>query len=595
MEISHVIVTRLVIGWAVSSLTIAMILLIKKGFQKQISAKWQYHLWIFLLIALALPLLPSHLFNFGNPLGFFDTQPSHPLGPSAHATVEQGSQQNALQDFTVSVSPSLPDFLHIVIVGIWILGILVVSTLTAQAYFKIREIRRSTSAIQHEEVLRLFEQCKLDLNLSKNIDVGTSPRVKSAMTFGLFKTYVVLPTHFEDWLSMKELKYIFLHELYHYKNKDILTNDLLAIFQILYWFNPLVWIAFREMRLDREIACDHAVLNTLDPQDYVEYGNTMIHVAEKVSQPENFVLANQLNGSKKQLKKRIEKIANFTAESKLLKRKSFAIFMLVGIFVASQIPFISAMAKDHTRYDFKNERTVHEDLSKYFTGLDGGFVLYDMQADRYHIYNENHSTLRVSPDSTYKIFSALYALESKIITQENSTLKWNGKTYPYQAWNQDQDLYTAMSNSVNWYFEDLDKKSQRKDLQAFLKQIRYGNTDFSGGNGQYWLESSSLKISPVEQVQLLQAFYTNQFGFSEKNIQTVKDTIRLEEKADKQLSGKTGTGAVNHKNINGWFIGYVETGENTYFFATNIRDDDHAQGSRAAKITLSILKGKGIY
>ncbi|MGF7087996.1 bla regulator protein BlaR1 [Kroppenstedtia sanguinis] len=585
----------MVIGWIISSLTIAVILLIKKVFQKQLSAKWQYHLWFFLLIALSLPLLPSHLLNFGNHLPFFERNQGNPWELPANTTGDHGGQKDWSQDFTISVNPLLPDFLHIVIAGIWMAGIVVVSVLTVKACLKIRKIRKSTSKIKNEEVLLLFEQCKLDLNLSRNIYVGKSPLVKSAMTFGLFKTYVVLPTHFEDWLSMKELKYIFLHELHHYKNKDILTNDLLAIFQILYWFNPLVWIAFREMRLDREIACDHAVLNTLVPQDYVEYGNTMIHVADKVSQPENFVLANQLNGSKKQLKKRIEKIANFTAESKLLKRKSFAIFMLVGIFVASQIPFISAMAKDHTRYDFKNERTVHEDLSKYFTGLDGGFVLYDMQADRYHIYNENHSTLRVSPDSTYKIFSALYALESKIITQENSTLKWNGKTYPYQAWNQDQDLYTAMSNSVNWYFEDLDKKSQRKDLQAFLKQIRYGNTDFSGGNGQYWLESSSLKISPVEQVQLLQAFYTNQFGFSEKNIQTVKDTIRLEEKAGKQLSGKTGTGAVNHKNINGWFIGYVETGENTYFFATNIRDDDHAQGSRAAKITLSILKGKGIY
>lgn len=595
METSTVILTHLVTGFIVSSLTIAIIMLIRKVCQKQLSARWQYNLWFLLLIALTLPFIPSHLFNFGNHISFFDVNLSNRIGAPANATGDHVIQNvNWLQDFTISVNRSIPDFLNIVIAGIWMAGVLVLSVLTVKSWLKLKAIKSSTSEVINKEVLHLFEQCKLNLDLSGKIYVGESPLVKSAMTFGLFKTYVVLPAHFEEWLSMKDIKYIFLHELNHYKNKDILTNYLIVVFQILYWFNPLVWIAFREMRLDREIACDHAVLNSLDEHGYDEYGNTIINVLDKVSQPGNFILANQLNSSKEQLKRRIEKIASFTTESKLLKRKSIAIFMLVGGFVASQVPFISVMAEDHTRYNFKSEQTVYEDLSEYFAGFEGSFVLYDMQADQYRIYNENKSTLRVSPDSTYKIFSALFALESNVITNENSTMKWNGRQYPYDAWNRDHDLFTAMKNSVNWYFEDLDKRVQQDDLQAFLKQIGYGNTDFSGGIGPYWLESS-LKISPVEQVQLLKAFYTNQFGLKEKNVQTVKDTIRLEGKAGKQLSGKTGTGAVNNKNINGWFIGYVETHENTYFFATNIENEDKAKGSKAAEITLSILKDKGIY
>ncbi|MBT2674755.1 class D beta-lactamase [Streptomyces sp. ISL-14] len=140
----------------------------------------------------------------------------------------------------------------------------------------------------------------------------------------------------------------------------------------------------------------------------------------------------------------------------------------------------------------------------------------------------------------------------------------------------------------------MDKKIQLDSIQTYLKEIGYGNNDVSGGIEQYWLEST-LKISPVEQVQLLKAFYTNQFGFKEKNVQTVKDTLKLEEKNGAWLSGKTGTGNVNGKNINGWFIGYVETTEDTYFFATNIQNADNANGSKAAEITLSILRGKGIY
>ncbi|MDQ7862455.1 penicillin-binding transpeptidase domain-containing protein [Peribacillus frigoritolerans] len=49
------------------------------------------------------------------------------------------------------------------------------------------------------------------------------------------------------------------------------------------------------------------------------------------------------------------------------------------------------------------------------------------------------------------------------------------------------------------------------------------------------------------------------------------------------------------KNLNGWFIGYVETKNNTYFFATNIQNENDSSGSKAGEITLSILKDLGIY
>lgn len=588
-------ITYFVISFMVSSFTIAVIMLIKKVFQKQLSAKWQYNLWFLLLTALTLPFIPNNLFDFGNHFVLFGGNQSNGISPSTIVNREQVfGNVNWLQDFTISVNRSSPAFLNIILAGIWIAGMLVLAVLTIYAWLKIKNIKSTTSCVKNEEVLMLFEQCKQNLNISGHLIVGESPLVKSPMTFGLFKTYVVFPIHFDEWLSMKDIKYIFLHELNHYKYKDIVTNYLIVIYQILYWFNPFVWIAFREMRLDREIACDIAVLNSLDEHCYAEYGNAIINFVDRASQPRNFVLANQLNSSKEQIKKRIEKIASFTTESKLLKLKSIAIFMLVGVFVVSQAPLVSVMADDNNRYDFKNERTAYEDLSEYFVGFEGSFVLYDLKADQYSIYNENKSKLRVSPNSTYKIFSALFGLESNVITNENSTIKWNGIKYPYVSWNMNQNLSTAMKNSVTWYFQDLDKRINLDKMQAYLNQIGYGNCNLSGGIGQYWIESS-LKISPVEQVQLLKAFYTNQFGFKEKNVRTVKDAIILEEKDGVRLSGKTGTGSVNNKNINGWFIGYVETKDNTYFFATNIQNEGNTNGSQAAEITLSILRDKGIY
>jgi bla regulator protein BlaR1 len=155
-------------------------------------------------------------------------------------------------------------------------------------------------------------------------------------------------------------------------------------------------------------------------------------------------------------------------------------------------------------------------------------------------------------------------------------------------------LDTAMKHSVNWYFQDLDRKIGEDTLATYLERLNYGNKDLSGGVGNYWLESS-LKISPVEQVELLRTFYINEQYFNPVNVETVKSALTLEKNGDSMLYGKTGTGIINGETVNGWFIGFVETNDDTWFFATNIQDNDTANGSKAAKITLSILKDKGLY
>ena len=106
---------------------------------------------------------------------------------------------------------------------------------------------------------------------------------------------------------------------------------------------------------------------------------------------------------------------------------------------------------------------------------------------------------------------------------------------------------------------------------------------------------SSLEISPIEQVELLRKLYTNSFGFHLKNINAVKDSIFLTSSESGSLYGKTGTGQIDGRDVNGWFVGYTESSDNTYFFAANILADDEASGSNAAKIVLSVLNEMNIW
>ncbi|MYL40499.1 BlaR1 family beta-lactam sensor/signal transducer [Virgibacillus salexigens] len=586
--------THFVISFIVSSFTVVVITLIRKVFKRQLTAKWRYYLWFLMFLGLTLPFIPTNILQVENYFNV-DVNQSTQINSSSTSMKQTPGEENWMQDFSVSVNRLDLTVLNEILANIWILGILILSVLAINACLKLKKIKSSIINIENNDIIALFEQCKQQLNISNHLIIGVSPLIKTPMTFGLFKTYIVLPIRFEEWLSKEEIEYILLHELNHYKYKDMVWNYIVVIYQIVYWFNPLVWFAFKEMRLDREIACDTAVLNTLDRQNYVDYGNTIINFVDKNAQAkEHFSLTNQLNGSKRQIKTRIESIASYTMETRKLKLKSLAIFLLVGVVITSQIPIISVMGAEDNYHHLNNEQTVYEDLSKHFTDYEGSFVLYSMKDDTYRIYNEEKSTLRVSPNSTYKIYSALFGLETNVISNNHSILKWNGVEYPYDSWNKDQNLSTAMKNSVTWYFQQLDQSVQKDTIQAYLNEIGYGNNNLSGGLSQYWLESS-LKISPIEQVQVLKGFYTNQYGFKDKNIQTVKNAIKLEEKDGAMLSGKTGTGSVNGKNISGWFIGYVETEKDTFFFATNIQSEEKAYGSKAAEITLAILREKGMY
>ncbi|MFG6147577.1 BlaR1 family beta-lactam sensor/signal transducer [Halobacillus sp. B23F22_1] len=577
----------------ISSLMVIVILLIREIFKYQLSSKWKYNLWFLLFIALLIPYLPTQLLSFGGKLTGNGIQYSNPAQADITNENPQLNNESWMNDFSTSVHRLDFTVLDPVFTILWIAGMLVMIILAMHAWIKLWQLKKSASAIANTEILSIFEQCKQRLNVSNSLVLMESQRIKSPLMFGIFKPCIILPRYAEVWLSTEEIKYILLHELHHYKNKDVAINYLTVLFQILYWFNPLIWMAFREMRLDREIACDSAVLHTLNQPQHVAYGNTIIKLADKSRLPKHFAMVNQIASSKKQIKKRMERIAYFKTDTKLVKVKSILIFILLAGFVVSQVPIVSAMPYDD-RIDFDNGQTVNEDLSAYFNGYEGSFVLYDVQKKQYNIYNKDKSTLRVSPNSTFKIYSALFALESEVITRKDNFMKWNGQSYPYQSWNQNHNLQTAMENSVTWYFQQMDKMLQKKNIEAYTERIEYGNQNLSGGIEEYWLESS-LKISPIEQVQTLKKFYTNQFGFDEKNINIVKNAIKLEARKSSTLYGKTGTGTVNSQNVNGWFIGFVETDNTTYFFATNIESDNHASGSIAADITKSILHNKGIY
>ncbi|WP_304942994.1 class D beta-lactamase [Vallitalea guaymasensis] len=232
-----------------------------------------------------------------------------------------------------------------------------------------------------------------------------------------------------------------------------------------------------------------------------------------------------------------------------------------------------------------------ESYDKFFENYDGCFVMYDEISTNYLIYNKEQVDERISPCSTFKILNSLIGLETGVIEGKEHMYKWDGKKYPFESWNQDHTLASAIANSVVWYYERLASEVGVEQMQKYLDMLDYGNKDISGGITKFWL-TSSFEVSAREQVDLLYNLYHDNLPFSKKNMTIVRDIITLESTDEYILSGKTGT--AGYSKI-GWFVGTIQRDDKTFYFATNIVADDNATGSKAKEITLEILKGLELY
>jgi len=242
------------------------------------------------------------------------------------------------------------------------------------------------------------------------------------------------------------------------------------------------------------------------------------------------------------------------------------------------------------------------DLASYFKPYpSGAFVLYDLKRDAYVRYNEARCRERFSPYSTFKIPNSLIGLDAGVITDAEFRIKWDEKKYPafnrdtlpFSAWWQDQTLRTAFKRSVVWYYRELALKVGEKRMKEYVDKLDYGNEDASGPLNGFWL-NSSLKISADEQVEFLKRLHKEELPVAKRSIKILKEIMTLEETPDYRLSGKTGGGPLGENRFLGWFVGYLETKENTYLFATEIEGPTYLsiRDERIA-LTKRILAGLG--
>lgn len=225
-------------------------------------------------------------------------------------------------------------------------------------------------------------------------------------------------------------------------------------------------------------------------------------------------------------------------------------------------------------------------------GVHGVFVLYDKMNDQYLVHNGSRADSAFIPASTFKIFNSLVALETGAVAGEDEVIEWDGVERGWDAWDRDQTMRSAIQVSAVWFYQELARRIGFPQMQKYLRRARYGNQTLGGSIDEFWL-SGGLRITPLEQVDFLARLHRNDLPFSDRSMAIVRDILILEEGEGWVLRGKTGWANDFTPQV-GWFVGYVERGEDVYFFACNIDINRPGDENARQAVARQILEQQGL-
>lgn len=267
-------------------------------------------------------------------------------------------------------------------------------------------------------------------------------------------------------------------------------------------------------------------------------------------------------------------------------------------------PLTIGIETEQARGDTLETVITEVDWKNYFDGINGSAVIYNPSENNYQIYNQEMAFSQRSPCSTFKIISSLIALENKVIIPDESIRTWSGEIFWNENWNRDINFEEAFRTSCVWYYREVIDEIGKDTMQKELNKLHYGNCDISDWEGYlntnnnnraltgFWIESS-LKISPKEQVEVLERIFGEHSVYSQETQNSLKQVMLLSEgqNGDMLIYGKTGLGKSHGVTIDAWFTGFIDTDDERKYFCVYLGETNgkDVSSTKAKEIAIELI------
>ena len=383
-----------------ASVIMLLIMAVQKFFRQHISAHMLHILWLIVLVRLLVPVFPNspvsifHLFQLAPEMtqvamtnsSYTENQLTQQLVVDNQARLfprnityglllgNQPISENissletenevALPVYTYSVS------LQIISV-LWLTGVVALILHLIVSLLKMRRKRNVYKLVTDPQIVSVINHCREKFGIKKSIPVYMGSTEKSPYISGLLYPWIYIPRGLSKELSHNQLIHIFSHELAHLKRRDMAWNLLGSFVLALHWLNPLVWICMKQMKADREIACDAYTLEILGESEAVPYGMTILECLKNLSSKRGMpgLLTFYETNNQKQMERRIRMI-------KFFKKGSYKLSTLaiIGIFTLGIVTLTNAGPPTTTESNPKNveERVLFDSPIRMYGTLEKG-------------------------------------------------------------------------------------------------------------------------------------------------------------------------------------------------------------------------------
>ncbi|ALZ63176.1 Regulatory protein BlaR1 [Bacillus cereus] len=358
-----------------ASILVGFILCIKVLFRNKLTPRWQYMLWIVLMIRLLLPWSPDSSYSIYSLLSY-SSSVSEVIPKNMPATenivniesdrkveLESNSKmvtKTSEPEVKVSSEKQTTFSLYKLALYVWLAGVIVLAAITFLTNRRLYSYIKKQPDIRDEQVATVFNRCKQSMKMKKVVSLRLAGKIASPTVFSFFRPKVLLSKKHMKILNEQQLQYVFYHELAHIKRNDVAVNWIMYSLILLNWFNPILWYAYFCMREDQELACDAYALTFIDKEEQIAYGHTIITLLQHYSYQVPS-LAN-LSRNKRTLKRRIIMIKKF-------QKKSYRLSLL-GIIAIVAIASLSLFNARTTEGKEKQEDKVEQSKDAFQNAVD---------------------------------------------------------------------------------------------------------------------------------------------------------------------------------------------------------------------------------
>ncbi len=244
------------------SFAILFFLPIRPLLRRWIGNQWLCILWFAILIRL---LLPWPMETRWGMMSYWSGESSPgEMAPAPKLTVtyptgEDSKVKSAKASTITSASSSSGSGWRLdVPFTIWLCGLLVAIGSLIWRWHRGHLLAAAASAAGDPRLLAIFSS--IPATWRRNVELRVTDAISVPTLAGMVRPHILMPPSWPDQFADEELRAILLHEAGHARRGDLPTQCLFALAQCLHWFNPVVWLAARAARFDREMACDAWVL-----------------------------------------------------------------------------------------------------------------------------------------------------------------------------------------------------------------------------------------------------------------------------------------------------------------------------------------------